>query len=51
MVYVDTNILVAAYAPNDPLHKLSTAFLESSKALRIISPLTFEELSYSRQSL
>ncbi len=45
MAYVDTNVLVAAYAPNDPLHKPSKAFLETSKAPRIISPLTFEELS------
>lgn len=45
MAYVDTNVLVAAYAPRDPLHKASKAFLDKSETTRIISPLTFEELS------
>ena len=45
MAYVDTNVLVAAYAPRDPLHRASRAFLDANTTPRIISPLTFEELS------
>ncbi len=45
MAYVDTSVLVAAYTPNDPMYKPSRAFLQKSRPLRIISALTFEELS------
>ncbi len=45
MAYVDTSVLVAAYTPHDPMYKPSRVFLQKSRTLRIISVLTFEELS------
>jgi len=45
LAYVDTSVLVAAYAPSDPIHKQSRTFLANSKPTKVISPLTFEELS------
>lgn len=45
MAYVDTSVLVAAYAPSDPIHEQSENFLASTKPPKVISPLTFIELS------
>jgi len=45
LAYVDTDVLIAAYAPKDPLRSAAKAFLAKSRAPRIISPLTFAELS------
>ncbi|OLD03933.1 MAG: hypothetical protein AUJ07_05160 [Crenarchaeota archaeon 13_1_40CM_3_53_5] len=45
MAYVDTGVLIAAYAPKDPLRSAARNFLGKSRASRIISSLTFEELS------
>ena len=45
MAYVDTGVLIAAYAPKDPIRVAAKAFLRKSHAPRIISPLTFAELS------
>ncbi len=44
MAYVDTNVLIAAYAPNDPIHRSAKTFLRSNLAPRVISGLTFTEL-------
>jgi len=43
--YVDTNVLLAAYAPNDPLYREARHFLDKDKHPRIGSPLTFVELT------
>jgi len=45
LAYVDTGVLIAAYASKDPLRSAAKAFLAKSRAPRIISPLTFAELS------
>lgn len=45
MAYVDTSVLVATLAPSDPLHVHSKTFLANTKPPKVISPLTFEELS------
>lgn len=45
MAYVDTNVLVAAYAPKDPLHLAAKSFLSKRQPRKVASALTFEELS------
>ncbi len=45
MAYVDTSVLVARLAPSDPIHAHSKNFLANARAPKVISPLTFEELS------
>ena len=45
MAYVDTSVLIAAYAPRDPLRSAARNFLGKSRTPRIISSLTFAELS------
>ena len=38
-------MLLAAYAPNDPMHDEAKNFLDKGKHLKVVSPLTFVELS------
>jgi len=45
LAYVDTGVLIAAYAPKDPLRSAARKFLGKNRASRIVSSLTFEELS------
>jgi predicted nucleic acid-binding protein len=45
LAYVDTSVLVAAYTPEDQLHDASRSFLKKARTSKIISPLSFEELS------
>ena len=45
MAYVDTNVLVAGYSPKDPLHPAAKSFLSKQQPRKVVSALTFEELS------
>ncbi len=45
MAYVDTNVLVAAYSPKDPLYLAARSFLSKQQPRKVVSALTFEELS------
>jgi predicted nucleic acid-binding protein len=42
--YVDTNVIVSKYLPQDPFHDRSKSFLDSGKGRKIVSPLTVVEL-------
>ncbi|HZY93742.1 MAG TPA: PIN domain-containing protein [Candidatus Bathyarchaeia archaeon] len=42
---MDTNVLLAAYAPKDPMNREARNFLDKNRALKVASPLTFVELS------
>ena len=44
MAYIDTNVLIAAYAPKDPMHKPARNFLVSTTTPTFVSPLTFTEI-------
>src|SRR5438128_12439772 len=45
MAYVDTNVLVAAYSPRDPLYQSARSFLSEQQPRKIVSALSFAELS------
>jgi len=45
MAYVDTNVLVAAYSPKDPLHPSAKSFLSKQQPRKVVSALSFAELS------
>ena len=45
MAYVDTNVIVARYFPEDELHERATNFLEESQKRKIISPVSLAELA------
>jgi len=44
MAYVDTNVVIAKYAPRDPLNKDARAFFSYSKTWKVISPISIVEL-------
>jgi len=44
-VYVDTNVLLAAFHTKDPYHNYANAILSSAKLEKVISPLTLAELT------
>src|SRR5207245_9482844 len=41
----DTNILVAAYSPKDPLYHAARSFLSEQQPRKIVSALSFAELT------
>ncbi len=43
-LYLDTNVIVARYKPNDPLHKVSEKLLSNKDFEFFISPVTLFEL-------
>jgi predicted nucleic acid-binding protein len=45
MAYVDTNVILAKYFPEDKLHAAATAFLELSRKRKIASPVSMVELA------
>jgi len=45
MAYVDTNVLVAAYSPRDPLYQSARSFLSEKQPRKIVSALSFAELT------
>src|SRR5437016_6892388 len=45
MAYVDTNVLVAAYSPRDPLYQSARSFLSEQQPRKIVSALSFAELT------
>lgn len=45
MAYVDTNVILARYFPDDELHADSTIFLESTRKKKIVSPVSAAELA------
>ena len=45
MAYVDTNVIVAAYSPRDPLHQAAKSFLSRQQPRKVVSALSFAELS------
>jgi len=44
MAYIDTNVIIARYAPKDPLNKDAQAFISSTKTRKLISPISVVEL-------
>jgi predicted nucleic acid-binding protein len=45
MAYVDTNVLVAAYSPKDPVYNDARSFLSERQPKKIVSALSFAELT------
>lgn len=45
MAYVDTDVIVAGYAPDDKMYEPAKQFLKTDGLTRIVSPLTFLELT------
>lgn len=45
MAYVDTNVILAKYFPEDKLHSRATAFLELGRNRKIASPVSVVELA------
>jgi len=45
MAYVDTNVILARYFPDDKLHDRATRFLERDRERKIISPISLAELA------
>jgi predicted nucleic acid-binding protein len=45
IAYIDTNVIMAKYLPQDPYHKSSKTFLNSAKGENVVSPLTVVELT------
>jgi predicted nucleic acid-binding protein len=44
MAYVDTNVILANYFPEDKVHGMASAFFELSRKRKIISPVSAVEL-------
>lgn len=44
MAYVDTNVILANYFPEDKLHSRASAFFELSRKRKIVSPVSTVEL-------
>jgi predicted nucleic acid-binding protein len=45
MAYVDTNVILAKYFPEDRLHSKATAFLELNRKRKFVSPVSIVELA------
>jgi len=45
MAYVDTNVVLAKYFPEDMIHRRALRFLEQSAMRKIISPISLVELA------
>jgi len=44
MEYVDTNVILAKYFPEDKLHQMAVGYLEQSAIRKLISPISLVEL-------
>ncbi len=45
MAYVDTNVIVAKYFPDDEFHGEASSFIELSRKRKVISPVSVVELA------